>query len=214
LSVAAGALVGFNRQRGGHAAGLRTTILITLAACLAMIQANLLLSIPGRTAGSFAGMDILRLPLGVLTGVGFIGGGAILRPADGVSGVTTAATIWIMTVIGLCFGGGQIRLGLLATATAFIVLVPAKLFDLRMKREFDTRITLRVPGATDPFTVAKTIAGFGYEVRLARIETGEADIAYALKWLANEPATSVEPMLKSLGQRFTIVDLDMNSSTT
>lgn len=217
LSVAAGALVGFNRQRGSHAAGLRTTILITLAACLAMIQANLLLSVPGRTDSSFASMDVLRLPLGVLTGVGFIGGGAILRRVDGVSGVTTAATIWIMTVIGLCFGGGQIGLGLLATAAAFIVLVPAKLFDRRMKREFDARITLRVPGATDPFTVGRAIAGFGYEVRLVRlvrIESGEADMSYALKWLANDPAASVEPMLKSLGERFTIVDMEMATSAT
>lgn len=216
LSVAAGALVGFNRQRGNHAAGLRTTILITLAACLAMIQANLLLSAPGRTDASFASMDILRLPLGILTGVGFIGGGAILRRADGVAGATTAATIWIMTVIGLCFGGGQIRLGLLATVVAFVVLVPFKFFDRRMKREFDADITLRIPGATDPFTVANAVAELDYEVRLVRlvrIETGEVDISYASKWLANDPAVSVESMLKNLGERFTIIDLDIAPST-
>lgn len=66
LSIAAGALVGFNRQRGGHAAGLRTTMLITLAGCLAMIQANLLLSMAGKTDSSFSSMDVLRLPLGDL----------------------------------------------------------------------------------------------------------------------------------------------------
>ena len=74
LSVVAGAVIGFNRQRGGHAAGFRTTILITLAACLAMIQANMLLGVAGKTPDSFAVMDTLRFPLGVLTGVGFIGG--------------------------------------------------------------------------------------------------------------------------------------------
>jgi hypothetical protein len=63
----------------GHAAGLRTTILVTLAASIAMIQANILLSLDGKDAGSFAVMDVMRSPLGILTGVGFLGGGAILK---------------------------------------------------------------------------------------------------------------------------------------
>ena len=78
LTVLAGALIGINRQAGGHAAGFRTTILVGLAACLAMIQANLLLPVSGKTPESFAVMDTLRFPLGILTGVGFIGGGRYL----------------------------------------------------------------------------------------------------------------------------------------
>ena len=50
----------------------------------------------------------MRLPLGILSGVGFIGAGAILRRGDTVRGVTTAATIWLVTVVGRCFGGGQL----------------------------------------------------------------------------------------------------------
>ena len=53
----------------------------------------------------------MRLPLGILTGVGFIGGGAILKKGGSITGVTTAATLWIATVIGLCLGGGQLALG-------------------------------------------------------------------------------------------------------
>jgi len=53
-------------------------------------------------------MDLMRLPLGILTGVGFIGGGAIFKKGDLVTGVTTAATLWMVTVIGLCLGGGQL----------------------------------------------------------------------------------------------------------
>jgi hypothetical protein len=102
LVVAAGGLIGINREMGGHAAGFRTTILVGLAACLSMIQANLLLSTLGKTSQSFASMDVLRFPLGVLTGVGFIGGGAILKRGDLITGVTTAATLWIMTAVGLC----------------------------------------------------------------------------------------------------------------
>ncbi len=99
LTVIAAGLIGFDREIGGHNAGLRTTILVGLAAAVAMIQANLLLPVDGKTSASFAVLDLMRLPLGILTGVGFIGGGAILRRGDLVSGVTTAGTLWIMTVI-------------------------------------------------------------------------------------------------------------------
>src|SRR5215475_4281882 len=116
LTVIAGLLIGYNRTEHGKAAGLRTTLLVCLAASFAMIQVNLLLPTAGRAPDSFVTNDLMRLPLGILTGVGFIGAGAILRRRDVVTGVTTAATIWYVTVIGLCFGGGQILLGWLATA--------------------------------------------------------------------------------------------------
>lgn len=212
LSIGAGALVGVNRQRGGHAAGLRTTMLITLAACLAMIQANLLLASPGKAADSFASMDILRLPLGVLTGVGFIGGGAILRRGDGVTGVTTAAIIWIMTVIGLCFGGGQIWLGCAATGAAFVIIVPIKALDRWMSRELDARLTLRAPAGVEPFKIARAIADQGCEarlVRLARSGTGEAELTFALNWLASEPATLTRRLLGEIGATWEIIDLEI-----
>src|SRR5262249_39184687 len=111
MTLIAGAVMGFNREARGHAAGLRTTILVGLAAAVSMIQANVLLAVEGKTTDSFGEIDLMRLPLGILTGVGFIGAGAILRRGDWIIGVTTAATLWIMTVIGLCFGGGQLALG-------------------------------------------------------------------------------------------------------
>lgn len=122
LTVIAGALVGINRSEGGHAAGLRTTLLVCLAASVAMIQMNLLLSMAGKTPDSFAALDLMRLPLGILTGMGFIGGGAILRRGDMVHGVTTAATLWLVTVIGLCLGGGQLGMGMAAMVLAFLIL--------------------------------------------------------------------------------------------
>jgi putative Mg2+ transporter-C (MgtC) family protein len=95
LTVIAGAMLGFDREARGHAAGLRTTILVALAASVAMIQTNILLPLEGKDQGSFAVMDMMRLPLGILTGVGFLGGGAILKRGGSISGVTTAATLWI-----------------------------------------------------------------------------------------------------------------------
>jgi putative Mg2+ transporter-C (MgtC) family protein len=126
LTFVAGAIIGFDRGEHGRPAGMRTTLLLSLAACLAMIQANLLMASNGKTPDSFVNLDVMRLPLGILSGVGFIGAGAILKRDNLVLGVTTAATMWFVTVMGLCFGGGQIGLGLAAFGLAMLVLTAMK----------------------------------------------------------------------------------------
>src|SRR5438128_8528925 len=71
LAIVAGLVVGFNREERSQAAGLRTTVLVCLAACLAMVLANLLLDTSGKDQTKFAQIDVLRLPLGILSGIGF-----------------------------------------------------------------------------------------------------------------------------------------------
>lgn len=119
LTIVAGAVIGFDRGEHGRPAGLRTTLLVCLAASVAMIQTNLLLNTVGKRPDSFVVMDLMRLPLGILSGMGFIGAGAIVGRDRLVLGVTTAATLWFVTVIGLCFGGGQIILGLVSLGLAW-----------------------------------------------------------------------------------------------
>ena len=60
-----------------------------------MIEANILLTLGGKESSSFAVIDPMRLPLGILTGVGFLGGGAILKKGGSITGLTTAATLWL-----------------------------------------------------------------------------------------------------------------------
>jgi putative Mg2+ transporter-C (MgtC) family protein len=134
LTVIAGGLLGIERSRTGHAAGLRTTLLVTLAASVAMIQMNLLMESNGKPPSSFAVMDLMRLPLGILTGVGFIGAGAIVRKNELVVGLTTAATLWFATVVGLCLGGGQLVLGSVATVLGFLVLWWLRWIENRVER--------------------------------------------------------------------------------
>ena len=126
LSAIASAVIGINRGEEDRPVGLRTTMLVTLAAAISMVQVNLLLPMAGKTPASFAVMDLMRLPLGILSGMGFIGAGAIIRRDNMVKGVTTAATLWFATTMGLCFGGGQIALGLISFGLAIVVLWPLK----------------------------------------------------------------------------------------
>jgi putative Mg2+ transporter-C (MgtC) family protein len=121
-AMAAGAVLGVNRTERERPAGLRTVILVSLAAASAMILTNLLLVTNGRAADSFITVDPMRLPLGILTGMGFIGAGAILRKGEMVQGVTTAATLWLTTMIGLCFGAGQYLIGTATLALGTLVL--------------------------------------------------------------------------------------------
>src|ERR1700721_4208625 len=80
-TIVAGGLIGYNRGEHGRPAGLRTTMLVALAACLAMIQVNLLLPTAGRPANSFVMNDLMRWRWGILSPVAFIGAGAIVRRA-------------------------------------------------------------------------------------------------------------------------------------
>jgi len=142
LTTLVGIVIGYNRREHGKAAGMRTTLLVCLAASVAMLQMNALLLMQGRPAGSFVMNDLMRLPLGILTGVGFIGAGTILRRGSVVVGVTTAATLWLVTVIGLCLGGGQIVLGLAATAIGLFALWGLEWFEQRLRQAHGARLAL------------------------------------------------------------------------
>ena len=132
LTIVAGGLIGFNREEHGRAAGLCTMILVCLAAAVSMIMVNLMMATAGRHGDSFIMLDLMRLPLGILSGMGFIGAGAILRRGSAVLGVTTAATLWFVTVMGLCFGAGQIGLGLAMLAAGIGVLWLLKWIEKRI----------------------------------------------------------------------------------
>ncbi|MBV8375819.1 MAG: MgtC/SapB family protein [Verrucomicrobia bacterium] len=218
LTMIAGAMIGFNRGLRGHAAGLRTTILVGLAASVAMIQANVLLSVDGKTSGSFGVMDLMRLPLGILTGVGFIGGGAILRRGDLVTGVTTAATLWMMTVIGLCFGGGQIALGVTATALTFMTLWALKWLDIWIPRE--TRGILAIKAELESTSVSDILtflASMGYKAQLRRQshrdESQPAKLFFEVSW--KEPQISHQPfdLLKVVNDRYPVVYFEVTSES-
>ena len=182
LTVIAGALVGINRSEHGQAAGLRTTILVCLAAAVAMIQTNLLMPTAGRTPDSFATLDLMRLPLGILTGMGFIGGGAILRRGTTVQGVTTAATLWIVTVIGLCLGGGQLALGMTTLAMVLIVLWALKRLEARIRRvRYATLyVSVNAAGPTDD-DIPAMLSRAGFQIRSWDVISRRGDAAAPLR---------------------------------
>jgi putative Mg2+ transporter-C (MgtC) family protein len=206
LTFIAGACIGFNRGEHGRPAGLRTTLLVSLAACLAMLQANLLLGTVGKKPDSFVNFDVMRLPLGILTGVGFIGGGAILRRDNLILGVTTAATLWFVTVMGLCFGAGQIGLGIAAWALGMIVLTGLKEMEKRCKE--DRRATLSLLTANDgpnEKELSENLLSHGFTVLSCAVvyEQGmrNREITCELRWHGHRTETLPPEFLKALAQK-------------
>ncbi len=204
-TVVVGGGIGFNRGEHGRPAGLRTTLLVSLAACLAMIQVNLLLITAGRPGNSFVMVDPMRLPLGILSGIGFIGAGAIVRRDNFVLGVTTAATIWYVTVLGLLFGGGQIALGLVGSAIGVIVLTVFKMVEDRMKQDREGRLSLMVD-ASGPAEqeIRDRLAQPGLNISSCAfahsLQTRSTELDCTLRWRATARENQVPEVVRTLAQ--------------
>jgi len=211
LTMLAGVVIGFNREERGRAAGFRTTILVGLAASVAMIQTNILLPVSGKTPSSFAVLDLMRLPLGILTGVGFIGGGAILKKGRLVTGVTTAATLWVTTVVGLCIGGGQIVLGMAATLLTVATLWALKWVDWSIPRWRTALMSVETTGGFDACHAVLTHLK-DYRPRLQRHErAGEIGHKYVfeLSWKQSGPKRLPADLLDPLGSHCVIVSCQL-----
>jgi len=214
LTALCAGVLGVDRDERGRPAGFRTNLLVGLAACLAMIQANWLINSNGRPQDSFVAMDIMRLPLGILSGIGFIGGGAILRRGDLTVGVTTAATIWFVTVMGLCFGGGQLGLGLAGFALGLLVLAGMRKIEIRIPRRHNGMLEITVaPGGPTQFEIATLLSqgGFSLTEPTVKVENSlGANRVYGwkLEWKGKHEDTELPPALQELSTRSDIRKLD------
>jgi len=216
LTMLAGAVIGFNRGARGHAAGFRTTILVALAASVAMIQANILLPLSGKTPDSFSVMDLMRLPLGILTGVGFIGGGTILKRGDLVTGVTTAATLWLMTVIGLCLGGGQLILGMIATVLAVITLWLLRWVDEKIPREHRARVVITCRSCWDVLDEVPRLLGpmrckARFQEQRLSADAESADYVFELAWRRPEHTSLPRDLVTVLDSRFKVSSFELTT---
>jgi putative Mg2+ transporter-C (MgtC) family protein len=134
VALVAGFLLGFEREGHGRSAGLKTTILACVSSAMAMILSEHFYLESLNMPGVFR-PDRARLAAGILTGIGFLGGGAILRQGNAVRGVTTAAVLWFITILGLTFGSGHIALGGIGTSIALLTLYGLPILEHKIKRD-------------------------------------------------------------------------------
>jgi putative Mg2+ transporter-C (MgtC) family protein len=139
LTFGAGMVLGFERESHGRAAGLRTIVLVGTAACVAMILSETLCH---ANATENIRSDPARLSAGVLTGMGFLGAGSIIRQDNVVRGVTTAAVLWFMSIIGLAFGSGNLILGMLAFGFAMLTVFVLPHVEYWVKNDWYATVTI------------------------------------------------------------------------
>lgn len=201
LTLLAGGILGINRGEQARPAGLRTTVLVCLAASAAMIQVNLLL-VMAQERQSMVTLDLMRLPLGILSGIGFIGGGAIIKRGDIVHGVTTAATLWFATVMGLCFGGGQLVLGGELLVLVLFVLWALKWVEERFIEDRRATLTVRLRGggsSEDDLRALRTRARFRIaRCALDRSAAGARLVSLDVQWRPDGEAGRVPPVVDQI----------------
>jgi len=125
VALVLGAVVGLERERRGHAAGFRTMAMVSSGSCLFTLLGAALFA---------SGTDPTRIAAQVVTGVGFLGAGAILREGGGVKGLTTAATIWVVAAIGMAAGFGVYILAVGTTALVLVGLITMRILRGRILR--------------------------------------------------------------------------------
>lgn len=126
-----GAALGFEREVRQKSAGLRTNVLIAIGSALFTLMSFDLATAPGADPG--------RLAAQIVTGIGFLGAGAIMRTDSGVQGLTTAATVWVNAAVGVAAGGGEYRLAFAATAVTLAALLVLSPVEGIIARRFGAR---------------------------------------------------------------------------
>jgi putative Mg2+ transporter-C (MgtC) family protein len=151
LAAVFGAAVGFERELHGHPAGMRTHLLVSLGSALFTV-----LSIYGFAASASAPVDPTRIAAQIVSGIGFLGAGAILKEGLSIRGLTTAASLWATAAVGLAAGAGQHVLAVVGTAIIVFSLWPLNLVADRIhgleKQLTRIRIALERLDALAPVT--------------------------------------------------------------
>ncbi len=126
VALVLGALIGAEREYHRHPAGLRTMSAICVGSALFTVLGTLILN-----------TDPTRIAAQIVTGVGFLGAGAILRSGASVRGLTTAATIWVVAAVGMAAGFGYFILGSICTALVLVMLIALRRIEIDRFREPD-----------------------------------------------------------------------------
>ena len=168
ISAIAG-VIGFERERHGRAAGFRTHILVGIGSCLMMLTGLYLADVyAGRVA-----LDPTRIAAQVVSGIGFLGAGTILRFRASVRGLTTAASLWAIGGIGIAVGAGFISGALMTGLIVIIALFGFTHIERTMRRDFYRTLIVEGAGSGEELVkIRNLLADHELEIRDLNIKTG------------------------------------------
>jgi putative Mg2+ transporter-C (MgtC) family protein len=190
VALLLGAIIGLERELSDKAAGLRTNILICVGSCLFMIVSK-----------NFTGImnaDPTRIAAQIVTGIGFIGAGAIMHQGEQVSGLTTAATIWVVAAIGMAAGVGDYSIGAFATVMTLLVQVlfprlDAYVDELRQRHTFKISSDLDEDGLEQVKTIFRDA-----DVTVLRRKLMKKNGLYYSEWYVSGPRLEQKNVVRML----------------
>ena len=170
LSVAAalGGAIGLERELRERGAGLRTHLVVCLGSALFTLV----------SAYAFVGphVDPTRIAAQIVSGIGFLGAGAIIRQGLSVRGLTTAATLWLVAAIGMACGAGYYDAAIIATGGALLTLGPLRILAYRITRRYrpqTERLLVEIPAGGSPAPLIEAVERFGRVVSLEVAQEGD-----------------------------------------
>ncbi|HVO52553.1 MAG TPA: MgtC/SapB family protein [Thermoanaerobaculia bacterium] len=155
ITIAAflGGVIGVERDIHRRQAGFRTHLIVSMAAGTFMVVSAHFVHYQNYVAGSFVAVDPSRIAASVVAGVGFLGGGSILRTGATVQGLTTAAGLWLVAAIGLCAGAGMYPESFFVTVLGLLALTIFRV--LEDKKVMRRNVVLGFDGTADPLKTAR-----------------------------------------------------------
>lgn len=192
LAVALGGLVGLERELSHKPAGLRTNILVCVGSAMLMALAVLVVGAKGGNGDS-----LIRLAAAVVTGIGFLGAGAIVQARGGVMGLTTASIIWAVAGLGLVIGAGYYVPALVFTGILILTLVVFGKFEERYHRETSFRYTVRLLERPDILNRVRKM-GIHHGVKLDRIHLRREGRVHVLTFILLGPEEKDREFSQSL----------------
>jgi putative Mg2+ transporter-C (MgtC) family protein len=174
LAAFLGGVIGFERDIHRRQAGLRTHLIVAMASATFMVVSAHFMYFQRYVAGDLVSVDSSRIAASVVAGVGFLGGGSILRTGATVQGLTTAAGLWLVAAIGLCAGSGMYPESVAVTVLGLVALTVLRVFE--DKKVIRRRVTLLFdsPSGTSP----TLLAAVAFEVE--RLHAKALDLDYHL----------------------------------
>lgn len=162
--IVAGSLIGYERERSGHAAGLRTHLIVALASTLFMLVSTQFYYFQHYEKGDLIATDPSRIAASVVTGIGFLGAGAILRTGLSIQGLTTAASLWLVAALGLAAGGGMYLEAAAATGASLIALIVLRHVEDKRSHLMFRRAELKLGNANLRDRIMKELHSVGVPV--------------------------------------------------
>jgi putative Mg2+ transporter-C (MgtC) family protein len=196
LAAVLGGLIGVERELREREAGLRTHLLVALGSALFTIVGAYGFDAFLQSGASVVRADPTRIAAQIVTGIGFLGAGAIIRQGLSVRGLTTAATLWVVAAVGLAAGAGYYSAAVITSALVLIALYPLRIVAYRILRQFRPHVghlLVDLPAGQGPGAVVDELERAG--VRIEAMEVNSEGTGRQVSFELELPQGAAEPRI-------------------